>query len=355
MRAGIFDPYLDILGGGERYMMSVAECLIKNGWEVDVFWNDRQLMKQKLEERFKLSLGKVNFVQNIFALKTNLIQRWRLTHKYDFIFYLSDGSLPFLFAKKNVIHFQIPFHSGQRRGFLNKLKFQKISKVICNSKFTKKFVDREYGIESSVVYPPVAIGEFEPGKKKNIILSVSRFSQVLHAKKQEVLLEAFRELRRKGLKNWKLILAGGLGKRGEGYLGWLRRKAKHLPVEFYVNVPFGKLKTLYAEAKIFWHAAGFEENEKLYPERMEHFGIVVVEAMAAGCVPVVIGKGGIPEIVDHRINGFLWQTKRDLVRQTLQLIKSPGLMRKISLQSIKDSRKFSKDVFCRKIYEVVEN
>ncbi len=35
-------------------------------------------------------------------------------------------------------------------------------------------------------------------------------------------------------------------------------------------------------------------------------GMTTPEAMSAGCVPVVIRKGGQPEIVRHGLDGFLW-------------------------------------------------
>ena len=55
-----------------------------------------------------------------------------------------------------------------------------------------------------------------------------------------------------------------------------------------------------------WQASGCSENHKPEPEKFEHFGISIVEAMAAECVPVVIAKGGQPEIVQHGKNGLLW-------------------------------------------------
>ena len=88
---------------------------------------------------------------------------------------------------------------------------------------------------------------------------------------------------------------------------------------------------------------------------MEHFGIVVAEAMAAGCVPVVIKKGGVPEIVVHQKNGFLWKTEAELIKFTLQAIESPSLYQKISSQAVADSQKFSKAKFCQKIYDLVKS
>lgn len=352
MKAGIFDPYLDTLGGGERYTMTVAECLVKKGWLVDVFWDDETL-KPKLARRFGLSLNKVKFVRNFFASGRFFDKLFR-THQYNLLFHLSDGSIPFLFGRKNILHFQVPFQNVGGRTFWNQLKLKSIHHVVCNSQFTKKFIDKEYGTKSLVVYPPVDVDNFHPGQKEKIILAVSRFSETLHAKKQEVLIAAFKKLKKISGSQWRLILAGGLKSQDKLYFESIKKKAKNLPVEFLPNVSFAQLKKLYGQASIFWHAAGFGEDENLHPERMEHFGIVVVEAMAAGCVPVVVGKGGIPEIVQPGVNGFLWQNKKELVSLTLQLIKSPKMMKKMSIQAIKSSKKFGKKVFYQKIYDLVE-
>ena len=353
MKAGIFDPYLDILGGGERYTMTVTQYLSQRGWRVDVFWDDKEI-KKKLEKRLGLNFGQIGFVENIFASKKNLPQKWKITRKYDLIFYLSDGSLPLLFAKKNILHFQVPFQNVGGRSIFNRVKLRRFNHIVCNSYFTKKYIDQEYGVKSRVIYPPVAVEDFKPGKKENIILAVGRFSKALHAKKQEVLIDGFKQLSEE-IKGWELVLIGGVRDEDKTYIEELKNKAKGFPIEILVNVDFATLRKLYSKAKIFWHAAGFDENERRHPERMEHFGITVVEAMAAGCVPVVVGKGGIPEIIDDKKSGFLWKTKKELRDLTVQLIESPKILKKISVQSIKASQKFSKKIFCQKINELIKN
>lgn len=346
MKIGVYDPYLDTLGGGERYMMSLAACLAKKH-QVEVFWDDASL-KKKLEARLGLDLAKINFAPNIF--NQNFFQKKQATELYDVLIYLSDGSLPFLFAKKNILHFQVPFQNVGGKSLLNKIKLRKIGKIICNSSFTKRFIDQEFGVDSQVVYPPVAVDAFKPGKKKNLILSVARFSQAMQAKKQEILIQAFKKLAAKG---WQLVLAGGLRSTDRRYFENLEKQAAGLPVELLANVSFVKLQQLYGQAKIFWHAAGFGESEAQHPEKMEHFGIVVVEAMAAGCVPVVIGKGGIPEIITPGQDGFLWQTPKELIEQTNQLINSPQVLQKLSQEAIKSSQRFSEANFCQKIHQIL--
>lgn len=347
-KAGIYDPYLDTLGGGERYTMTVAHCLAKKGWQVDVFWDDRGIGKE-LEQRLGLDLKKINFIPNIF--KEKFFKKQQLMKKYNLLFYLSDGSIPFLFAKKNILHFQVPFHDVGGKTPLNKIKFKKIDAVICNSRFTKKFIDQEYGVKSKVIYPPVAVKEFKPGKKENIILSVGRFSQLMQAKRQDVLVDVFKQMV-KNLDDWQLILAGGTDVGKDKAFEKLKKKTRGLPIEIIENPPFSELKKLYAQAKIFWTAAGFGINENQKPERVEQFGITTVEAMAAGCVPVVINKGGQPEIVNHNQNGLLWNSQEELIKQTLRLIKDDKLRERLAKTAQKRAQDFSEEHFCQEIVKL---
>ncbi|MGB9706538.1 MAG: glycosyltransferase family 4 protein [Microgenomates group bacterium] len=350
-KAGIYDPYLDTLGGGERYMMTAAECLLEKNWQVDIFWNHPEI-SSRIKDRLGINLNRVNFVEDIFYSKKNLLERIKITQKYDLIFYLSDGSVPFLFAKKNILHFQVPFHGIGGKGLLNKIKLKSIDEVVCNSRFTKKFIDKEYGVKSKVIYPPVAVEEFKPSKKNNIILSVGRFSRLMQAKRQDVLVDTFGQMA-ENLSDWQLILAGGTDVGKDKAFDALKKKARNLPVKIIENPSFSELKKLYAQAKIFWAATGFGVEENRKPEKVEHFGITTVEAMAAGCVPLVIAKGGQKEIVNHGVNGFLWQKKEELMKLTQQLIKDDQFLRKLSLEAIKKSKIFSRGRFCEEFSSLV--
>ena len=365
MKAGIYCPYFgSVLGGGERYLLTIAKCLIDKDHQVDIFWSDESI-KQKALDDLKLDLSSVNFVNNPFR-RGNLFVRFSVTRKYDLIFYMSDGSLPFLFGRKNLIHFQIPFTNVDGKRPINFIKKLFIKDFFCNSLFTKRFVDKEFGVSSKVVYPPVAVNDFKPAEKKeNIILSVGRFTKVdeskkgtrlLHEKKQAVLIEVFKDLiKKKKLKGWSLKIVGGAFEQDMEFVEDLKKQTEGCSIEILPNLSFKDLQTLYGRAKIYWHAAGFEEDEEKFPERSEHFGIVVVEAMAAGLVPVVIGQGGTPEIIEDKKNGFLWRKKKALLEITHELIKNPEKMERISREAQKKAGAFSQVNFCKKVNELVED
>lgn len=356
MKALIYDPYVDTLGGGERYVLTFARALIAAGYQVNLAWKDQTVIKQVLR-RFNLDLSGINVDKQAYqdlSLCAGLLARYRRTKDYDLIFWVSDGSLPYLFGKKNYLHFQVPFKKIGGNPVNNFIKTLRIDKLIFNSRFTASVIKRQLPFVSSVIlYPPIDTEGFKPGKKQNLILSVARFDSPSHAKRQDVLIEAMRKLHQQK-KNYQLTLAGAIkGEGGEDYLSLLRQMAKGLPVEFVPNPDFNELKKLYAKAKIFWHIAGYDIDEAKEPEKVEHFGIATVEAMAAGAVPVVINKGGQREIITPG-TGHLCDSVEKMVETTVDLLNSPADLDRISRQAIERAQNFNQVVFGDKVKELVK-
>jgi glycosyltransferase involved in cell wall biosynthesis len=341
MKAGIYNPYLDTLGGGERYTLAFAKVLSDNGWEVDLEWKDFGI-KKSLEDRFGMDLAKINIVNDV-----------KRGDGYDLCFWISDGSIPALKARKNLLHFQVPFQNVNGRSLLNKMKLFRVSKIICNSNFTKKIIDQEYGVNSLVVYPPVDTRSIKPKRKENIILFVGRFSGLLQNKHQDILIKSFKKLVNGGLVGWKLILAGGVEVGVDNYLEELKKLSKNCAIEIISSPDFKTLKDLYGKAKIFWSASGFGVDENKNPEKVEHFGITVVEGMLGGAVPVVFNAGGHKEIVVEGVNGFLWNNVENLVSKTKMIISDKKLWRQLFLQSRKSSISFSMERFSEEILSLI--
>jgi glycosyltransferase involved in cell wall biosynthesis len=102
-------------------------------------------------------------------------------------------------------------------------------------------------------------------------------------------------------------------------------------------------------SKIFWHAKGYSHDENTEPAELEHFGITTVEAMSAGCVPVVINKGGQREIVNDGTNGFLWDTPEELIEKTISLLRDPEKCRIMSKNAGETVDRYSFDEFTKKL------
>ena len=356
MKIAIYSPYLDTFGGGEKYMMTIAEILsLSNAVDVLLDQNLRdlgaQFLKNNLSKRFDLNLKAVNFINAPIGKNTSSLARAFFLKSYDRLFYLTDGSIFFPTARRNILHIQSPLLGEVSKNRWGKFKLKGWELIIYNSEFTKQNSENNWPLKSVVIYPPVDVGKIKPLVKKKYILSVGRFFGFLKDKKHQLLIEVFGELYKENkLKDWTLYLVGSAGRGDENYLNELRSKANGLPVIFYPNLDYDNLVKLYGESSIYWHAAGFKESD---PIKMEHFGISTVEAMTAGCVPVVINQGGQREIVEHGKSGFLWDNIAELKNFTLDLIKSTPLRERMIREASDKSKHFSKEQFSQNIFKLV--
>lgn len=349
MKIGIYDPYLDSLGGGERYVFYIAKCLLENN-EVVFFWNEN--LTVQAEEKFGFFLKGISFKENIFSKQHGLLYRLRETQKYDMIFFVSDGSIPILLSKKNFLIVQYPL-SIFNKGLINRIKFLKIKGIICYSEYVKKYLDKMLPKKSAVLNPYVDPINTQD-TKENIILNVGRFTKGANNKKQDVLIEAFKQLCDKGLKDWRLVLSGSFLPSDAKYVENLKQSVGKYPIEIIISPSYTELENLYSKAKIYWHATGYGENLDLFPEKAEHFGISTIEAMSAGVVPVVINAGGLREIVDHNENGLLWNSLEELIEQTLFLIENSDSLRKMSKKAIDKADLFNQRKFCEELNKILK-
>lgn len=342
-------------------MMSAAEFL-SNSHQVDVLLDSHLLgigsdkIKQKLENLHGFDLSKVNFIRAPFGdgsfFVSRVINRLIFLKKYDYLFYLTDGSIFFSTAKNNILHMQSPIKNSHN-DLWTKIKLSRWKMIIFNSNFTKEETEGSWKIKGLVVYPPVSIDVIKPLKKEKIILSVGRFFGYLKDKKHEILIDAFSKLTKSGkLTGWSLHLVGAAGEGDFSYVDELKKLSQGLEVFLHPNLEFKELVKLYGSASIYWHAAGYGETD---PTKMEHFGISTVEAMAAGAVPIVVSLGGQKEIVEDKKSGLLWDTPDEMIRYTLNIIENKNLANKISKAAVERSKMFSGNKFYEQIQKLINN
>lgn len=289
--------------------------------------------------------------------------RWmsRYSVRFDLLFNCSRNLMTFK-AKKNIsiMHFPVQSYIATRTArrlpvlfpiakYLDKKWKKCFDAFLCNSHYTERHLKRMWRIPDekiSVVYPPVGmIGDGAVGKKRQIVIC----SRIEPSKSLHILVEAFTRLR---LENVRLAVAGAKLPEDEVYYQKILKIAENADVAFHLNPSRAELESLYRESLIFWHAKGLETEENLHPDLLEHFGITTVEAMSAGCIPVVIDKGGQQEIVDEGKNGFKWSNTDKLLEKTRAVLRaaSPLYMQKTAEEK---ARLYSFDNFVVHLKDVL--
>lgn len=80
----------------------------------------------------------------------------------------------------------------------------------------------------------------------------------------------------------------------------------------------------------------------LMPSRSEGFGLTAIEGMARGCVPVVANVGGLPEVVEDGVCGFVYNQNsyEDIAKAIIMAVSTDFQYR--SSAAIKAASRFSK-------------
>jgi len=320
---------------------------------VDVSGNGQQLSRRNPLSHYRSS-------QQMFA---------ELSEGYDLFVAIVHAVPPFSHAKKGALMVLFPTptapyvepdggvslklalrHPGRYlyQNWVWKKRMDSYEVKTAISDFSRRWTQKRWGIDCQLVYPPVNTA-FREVEKDKIILSVGRFAieGEGHTKKQKEMLDTYHRLNGERSLDWEYFSVGGLNATAEheAFFKKLSDLAAASGAHVVANIDRNELTRLYERASIFWHAAGYGEDDKTRPIFMEHFGISTVEAMAAGCVPVVINKGGQPEIVEHGVSGFLWETLDELKNYTTRLINDDELRAKMAHAARKRAQMFSREKF----------
>lgn len=206
---------------------------------------------------------------------------------------------------------------------------QAVDVFIANSSEVQKRIKKYYNRPSTVIHPPVDIDRFEPARvRSDYYVALGRQVPykridlaVLAATKLGLKLKVFGN----GSEHKKLIASAGAN------------------IKFYTD-RFSDASDQEV-TKALNNAKGY-----IFPAE-EDFGIVQVEALAAGAPVIALGKGGTLDIVQDDETGILFS--HQTVEAVIEAIKKaestkflPGLLRR-------RAKRFDKSLFISKIKKVV--
>ena len=165
----------------------------------------------------------------------------------------------------------------------------RVDAFAANSTFVQRRIAKYYGRRATVVHPPVDVGQFSISDEvSDAYLWVGQLTKY---KRPDLAIAAFNDL---GL---PLLVVGQGEMRAD-----LQRRAKD-NINFVDNLSYVELKKAYSTAKALIFTAE------------EDFGIVPVEAMAAGRPVIAYGRGGALDTVVSGVSGLFFekQEKESLI------------------------------------------
>lgn len=202
--------------------------------------------------------------------------------------------------------------------WIDKKNVSYVSKIICNSKFTKEILENIYKKKCEVVYPGVDIKFFNKGKSinKRYILCIGGINKV---KNQEFIINSLRSL----LYKYKLILVGKGLKEDILHLKSIVGKAR---VEIKENISDIALRNYYRKSVVTCIAA-----------YREPFGLSSIESQACGTPVISINDGGPRETIINGVTGYLVNpTEKDYLIKTKMILSKTNSMGINGINNVKN-------------------
>lgn len=313
--AVIFTPFGIRPGGGERYVFSAARALSKT--HRIVICSPEIFSRARVE----FLLNSLDIQQFAFDV-CDFVHLKSAVPDVDIWFVMANEVVTALPAcgRVNIYHLQFPFPWRNTNSF----QFDVITSydaIVVNSEFTRYWTERrlgEIGISKNppveVVYPPVkSIPAMRMRKIDGTlrIVTVGRFFVGGHSKRQDTFIKILARAREVTSQRIFAVILGSVhpSVEAQSYFEEILEAADELgDVQVVTEASNEEIVEHLNAADVYVHCTGYGISETVKPEEAEHFGITIVEAIRAGCIPLVYGVGGPAEIIQNSRAGLTFKS-----------------------------------------------
>ncbi len=376
----------DGLGRNSYGVAKIAEILSEN-CRVEIVHHDKNLDEDSWKKLLGVNLSRVDFryvptleiaPENPKSLREEADLGREISEPYEIFWGVGNCPPIFCHAKTGFYWTEFPgtsfdefygrnqsesgrlgrlsrFWSVWRRRISWRGRLASYQRILCPSLFAKQWCWRKWQV-TPTVFPLALRPGFTAGEKLQSILAYGEFS-AKNCERQEVLIGIFQDfceqkITKLGLDfGWKLTVVGTCSESETDmvFVEKLRKKAYGYPIEILVNPDLGTVQKLLGEATFFWSALGYELNEELCPECLEASGTRILEAQAAGAIPMVYQAGAAAEAVHHAMNGLLWRTARELMDMFCAILVENRLLPIIATGAVKNAENYQDAAFRRNL------
>lgn len=211
---------------------------------------------------------------------------------------------------------------------------RRAKKVFANSENIKKRLKHYMGIDAEVLYQGVNTDEFYLEKFEPMFFYPSRITR---SKRFEIAIDAYAKLDQKFPGQSRFVIAGFLDNNNPDDMRYLEEISKRAGRGIIINTVLSdaQMKKMYATCL-----------STIYTPKNEDFGLVPVEAAAAGKPCIGINEGGLKETIIDGGTGFLVNNVDEMAHAMGLMLKTPGLAQSLGERArLVCSDKFSWDRF----------
>jgi glycosyltransferase involved in cell wall biosynthesis len=342
-------------GGLEMVIIEFHEWLLSQKYEAYVIAVSGSPLEKALRQR-----GHCDTVLAVSAKKpSEIVEHRKLldSPQTAMVFHRQQGLKQLRFRKyqSKISLISHTFYDVRKKDLWHRWLFNRVDQwVVLTERHKKNLIETCPVKEEKIQIVPNGVDlkkfevKFKAKPQENQVTHLGVIARLDPKKGQNVAIRALKELSASSPhRNWKLHFFG-----------------EDTPGEPAISPKLRKLaEELGLSDQIQFH--GFEENieKALYdldvlwmPSVKETFGRCILEAMAAGVPVVASDAGGVPDIIDDRKNGILFQTlnPKDLAHKTIELINEPGLFEQIQRRGRLDAElRFDKNILWPRLLKTI--
>ena len=360
MSVTVIHPSLNRSGGAEKMCLEAIGALNESGYSVALYTLDEPQWPlieanwgdvARPDTEYFIQEGALSPSGLVSWIRCSVLYLWLLYYAQteDSLTFNNYGEVYPFISDVSYIHsqplasvdgnpYRVPLWeiTGEAYMYLqDKLLERHLSPVlVTNSTYNARQIRDVFGSEPKVLHPSIDPIPYRYEPKNGKVLTVCRLTP---EKNLQIINEVLRHIR-----GVRFSVAGGTSPQSSGVMSTLRSRY----VDLYPNPRREEIVGLMKESSVY-----------LSTQPNEAFGMAVLEAMSAGCVPVVYRNGGPWHDIlgaEEGEAGYGYTTGREAAERISDVLSDDGVRERLRMNSVRRSGYFTTARFRDGLLGIIE-